>query len=419
MDLIRYVVKAVVLEGLSVREVAAAHGVSRSWVYECLARYRAEGDLGLFPRSRRPHSSPSRLAAEVEDQIVALRKDLAGQGLDAGPHTIAWHLARRGDPVPSVATIWRVLRRRGLITPQPQKRPRSSYTRFCADLPNERWQMDITHWQLAGGARAEILNIIDDHSRFLIASAARRAYRAADVVTVFRHAADQHGPPASMLAGNGAVFTAAPRHGACVIEAELIAAGITYSHSRPYHPQTCGKVERFHQTLKKWLTRQRPVATIGALQAQLDRFAAYYNTCRPHRAIGRQTPATAYAARIKALPDGPQTPVPAHCRSARTPSTAAAQSPCATAASSTTSASGDGTPEPKSSSWSPTSTSASSPPAGRSYASSPSTQPAITSHSGYQPDDDVLRHASTMSRDMTWSGRRESNPHDQLGRVTA
>jgi transposase InsO family protein len=314
VDLIRYVVKDVVLEGLSVRQVAAAHGVSRSWVYECLARYRAEGDVGLFPRSRRPHSSPSWVAAGVEDQIVALRKDLAGQGLDAGPHTIAWHLARRGDLVPSVATIWRVLRRRGLITPQPQKRPRSSCTRFCADLPNERWQMDITHWQLAGGASAEILNIIDDHSRLLIASAARRAYRAADVVTVFRHAADQHGPPASMLADNGAVFTAAPRHGACVIEGELIAAGITYSHSRPYHPQTCGKVERFHQTLKKWLTRQRPVSTIRALQAQLDRFAAYYNTRRPHRAIGRQTPATAYAARIKALPTGPQIPVPAHCR---------------------------------------------------------------------------------------------------------
>ena len=302
MDLIRYVVKAVVLEGLSIREVAAAHGVSRSWVYECLARYRAEGDLGLFPRSRRPHSSPSRLAAEVEDQIVALRKDLAGQGLDAGPHTIAWHLARCGDPVPSVATIWRVLRRRGLITPQPQKRPRSSYTRFCADLPNERWQMDITHWQLTGGARAEILNIIDDHSRFLIASAARRAYRAADVVTVFRHAADQHGPPASMLAGNGAVFTAAPRHGACVIEAELIAAGITYSHSRPYHPQTCGKVERFRQTLKKWLTRQHPAGTITELQAQLDAFTSYYNTQRPHRATGRRTPEAAWNARPKAMP---------------------------------------------------------------------------------------------------------------------
>jgi transposase InsO family protein len=314
VDLIRYVVKAVVLEGLGVREVAAAHGVSRSWVCECLARYRAEGDLGLFPRSRRPHSSPSRLAAGVEDQIVALRKDLAGQGLDAGPHTIAWHLAGHCDPVPSVATIWRILRRRGLITPQPQKRPRSSCTRFCADLPNERWQMDTTHWQLAAGASVEILNIIDDHSRFLIASAARLAYRAADVVTVFRRAADQHGPPASMLADHGAIFTAAPRHGACVIEGELNAAGIIYSHSRPYHPQTCGKVERFHQTLKKWLTRQRPVSAIRAPQAQLDRFAVYNNTRRPHRAIGRQTPATAYAARIKAIPARPQIPVPAHCR---------------------------------------------------------------------------------------------------------
>ena len=119
MDLIRYVVKAVVLEGLTVREVAVAHGVSRSWVYECLARYHAEGDLGLVPRSRRPHSSPSRLAAEVEDEIVVLRKELAGQGLDAGPQTIAWHLAQRRDQVPSAATIWRVLSRRGLITPQP------------------------------------------------------------------------------------------------------------------------------------------------------------------------------------------------------------------------------------------------------------------------------------------------------------
>jgi len=314
VDLIRHVVKAVVLEGLSVREVAAAHGVSRSWVYECLARYRAEGDLGLVPRSRRPRSSPSRLGAEAEDKIVALREDLARQGLDAGPHTIAWHLAGSCDPVPSVATIWRVLRRRGLITPQPQKRPRSSYTRFCADLPNQRWQMDITHWQLASGTTVEILNIIDDHARFLIASAARRAYRAADVVTVFRHAADQHGPPASMLADNGAVFTAAPRHGACVIEGELIAAGITHHHSRPHHPQTCGKVERLHQTLKKWLTRQRPASTTRALQAQLDRFAACYNTRRPHRAIGRQTPATAYTARIKALPAGPHMPIPAHCR---------------------------------------------------------------------------------------------------------
>jgi hypothetical protein len=174
--------------------------------------------------------------------------------------------------------------------------------------------MDITHWQLAGGSSVEILNVIDDHSRFLIASAARHVYKAGDVVTVFRQAAELHGLPASVLADNGAVFTAAYRNGVCVMESELLALGISYRHSRPYHPQTCGKVERFHQTLKKWLARQRPVTTVRALQAQLDRFAAYYNTCRPHRAIGRRTPVQAYTARIKATPAGPRLPIPPHCR---------------------------------------------------------------------------------------------------------
>jgi hypothetical protein len=110
------------------------------------------------------------------------------------------------------------------------------------------------------------------------------------------------------------VFTAVYRHGVCVIESELLALGIIYSHSRPYHPQTCGKVERFHQTLKKWLTRQKPATTIRGLQVQLDRFAAYYNTRRPHRAIGRRTPVQAYTARIKATPQGPRLELPAHCR---------------------------------------------------------------------------------------------------------
>jgi transposase len=162
VDLIRYVVKAVVLEGLSVREVAAAHGVSRSWVYECLARYRAEGDLGLFPRSRRPHSSPSRVAAEVEDQIVALRKDLAGQGLDAGPHTIAWHLAGRGDPVPSVATIWRVLRRRGLITPQPQNAPGPPTRGFALTCRTSdgRWTSLTGNWPTAPAPRSSTSSTI-------------------------------------------------------------------------------------------------------------------------------------------------------------------------------------------------------------------------------------------------------------------
>jgi transposase InsO family protein len=249
----------------------------------------------------------------MEEEIVELRKELADQGLDAGAHTIAVHLNRRhpGGPVPSVATIWRILSRRGFVVPQSQKRPRSSFTRFEAEMPNERWQADITHWRLAGGEEVEILNAIDDHSRFLVGSDARVVFKAADVVASFHEAAGAHGFPASLLTDNGAVFTAAPRGGRCAIEQETAALGIRYLHSRPYHPQTCGKVERFHQTLKRWLGKHEPAATLEELQAQLDRFRAYYNDVRPHRAIGRRTPTEAFTARPKSVPVLPRLEVPA------------------------------------------------------------------------------------------------------------
>jgi transposase len=176
MDLAGYVINAVLVEGRSVAEVAAAHGVSRSWLYELLARYRDGGEEGLRLRSRRPRSSPTRVPAAMEEEIVALRKSLAEEGLDAGAATIHYHLAcrhrRRPAAVPSVATIWRVLSRRGFVTPQPHKRPRSSWRRFEAELPNECWQADTTHWALADGTDVEILNVLDDHSRLLVASRA-------------------------------------------------------------------------------------------------------------------------------------------------------------------------------------------------------------------------------------------------------
>ena len=304
MDLAGYVVNAVLVEKRSVREVAAAHGVSKTWLYELLARYEAGGDAGLKPRSKRPVSSPTRVAAAVEEEIVALRKSLAEDGLDAGAHTIHYHLQRRHRrrTVPSVATIWRVLSRRGFVVPQPHKRPRSSLRRFCAELPNECWQGDTTHWALANGSDVEILNMIDDHSRLLVASRAFVTTKAPDVAITFHQAAELYGLPASVLTDNGAIFTAEPRNGRCVMESELALLGIAYKHSRPYHPQTCGKVERFHQTLKRHLAKQRPAANLAQLQAQLDRFAAYYNTVRPHRALGRRTPAEAFAARTKATP---------------------------------------------------------------------------------------------------------------------
>jgi transposase InsO family protein len=296
----------VVVEGRSVKEVCESHGISRSWLYELIGRYRELGDDGLTPQSKRPRSSPMRVTASIEDEIVALRKELTDLGVDAGAHTIHYHLQvrhrRRRRTVPSVATIWRVLRRRGFVTPQPQKRPRSSWRRFQAELPNECWQADVTHWALGDGTEVEILNIIDDHSRLLVASRAFVTTKAADVVDTFQRGASELGLPASMLTDNGAIFTAEPRKGTCAIELELLARGVAYKHSRPYHPQTCGKVERFHQTLKKWLAKQKRATTISALQAQLDRFGTYYNTVRPHRALNRRTPAQAYAARTKATP---------------------------------------------------------------------------------------------------------------------
>ena len=151
----------------------------------------------------------------------------------------------------------------------------------------------------------EILNQVDDHSRLLVGCDARWSFKAADVVTCFRQATARHGLPAQLLSDNGAVFTGIPRGGGRVaLELELAALGIGFRHSRPYHPQTCGKVERFHQTLKRWLARQPRAHTLRALQAQLDVFARYYNTHRPHRALHRRTPAEAFAGRPKAMPRG-------------------------------------------------------------------------------------------------------------------
>lgn len=314
MSLARLVVTAVLVEGRTKSEVARDYGLSRPWVHELIRRFQAEGEAGLEPKSRRPRSSPTRIPEELEDEIVALRKELADQGHDAGAHTIAFHLAKRRSDVPSVATIWRILSRRGFVTPQPQKRPKSSFIRFAAEMPNERWQADTTHWHLADGRDVEILNVLDDHSRFLVGSDARGVFKAADVVASFHKAAAANGFPASLLTDNGAVFTAAPRGGRCALELECDRLGIKDVHSRAYHPQTCGKVERFHQTQKRWLDKQEPADSVEVLQDQLDRFRVYYNDVRPHRAIDRATPAEAYAARPKATPSGPIIPAPFRLR---------------------------------------------------------------------------------------------------------
>jgi transposase InsO family protein len=307
MSKARLVITAIEVEGRSPAEVVAAYGVSRSWLYELLARYRAEGDAALEPRSRRPHSSPGSTPAQTVELVLRLRKELTEAGLDAGAETIGWHLAHRHRTTLSRATIHRILTRAGAVTPDPAKRPKASYLRFAADQPNETWQSDFTHYRLATGADTEIITWLDDHSRFALHVSAHPRITGPIVLTTFRHAADLHGYPASTLTDNGMVYTtrfAGGRGGRTALEHELRRLGIAQKNSRPNHPTTCGKVERFQQTLKKWLRAQSAQpTTLAELQLLLDLFADEYNQHRPHRSLPhRATPATAYTARPKATP---------------------------------------------------------------------------------------------------------------------
>ncbi len=285
MDLAQYAVTAVTVEGRSVRAVAASTGRSKSWVQRHVALYREGGDAALVPRKRGPVTALNRTASDVEDAIVAMRKELDDQGHYAGARTIHYHLAEAGEP-PSLSTIHRVLVRRGFVTPQPQKRPRVTWTRFESDLPNETWQSDMTHWHVADDEPVEIINFIDDYSRAVLSSTVVKVATSADVVRLFFSTADLYGLPASVLSDNGAIYTSTYRESHSGLEIDLATLGITFKHGKPYHPQTQGKVERYHQTLKKWLRKQPEVASIEELQSQIDGFVRYYNEVRPHQARG-------------------------------------------------------------------------------------------------------------------------------------
>ena len=300
----RIIVTSVVVEGRSKAEVAKDYGVTYRWVHTLVSRYLAGGWDAIEPRSRRPLTSPTKTSPEIEGAILALRKSLQKSGHDAGPHTIAVHLHRQHGSSPAVSTIWKVLTCHELIVPEPKKRPRSSYLRFQAELPNETWQSDFTHWRLQDGTGVEILTFLDDHSRLALSVTAYPVVTVHRVLDQFRRTVAEFGPPASTLTDNGLVFTTRVRGGKNTFENELNLLGIDQKNGRPNHPQTQGKVERFQQTLKKWLRAQPPAEAIEHLQAQLDSFRDYYNTIRPHRSLDRRTPAQTYNARSKAVPAG-------------------------------------------------------------------------------------------------------------------
>jgi transposase InsO family protein len=290
---------------LTVAEAAAEYGYSRRHLHRLLARYREGGLDALEPRSRRPKTTPNAASDEVRARVIELRLQLTADGLDGGPVTIAWHLQREGLPALSTSTIRRILHQAGLITPQPRKRPRSSYIRFEAAQPNETWQSDFMHWRLADATDVEVLNWLDDHSRYLLSATAHTPVTGDHVVSTFLAVIDDHGAPASTLTDNGRVYTARFGGGRNAFEYLLPLLGVRQKNGSPGHPQTQGKIERFHQTLQRWLSARPTARTLPELQRQLDEFRDHYNQQRPHRALARGTPSEAYKATPKAAPAGP------------------------------------------------------------------------------------------------------------------
>ena len=316
----------------------------RAWVYELVARYRAEGDAAFEPRSRRPHTSPR--ATAVGDRRADRRSSATSssrKGLDAGADTIGWHLEHHHQLTVSRATIYRILRRPASSRPSRRNGRARPTSASKPTSPTRRWQADFTHCRLADGTDVEILSWIDDHSRYALSVTAHRRVTGPIVVDTFtQRRCHDHGIPASTLTDNGMVFTTRlvrrqrrPQR----LRSRLDRLGIIQKNSRPNHPTTCGKVERFHQTLKSWLTAPDPAPPPSP-------------SCKPSRPLRRRlqpppptpltptpaTPAAAYTSPTQShTPGTPPTPTTA---SATTASTTPATSPCASTATCTTSALG-------------------------------------------------------------------------------
>ncbi|HEY7582738.1 MAG TPA: IS481 family transposase [Acidimicrobiia bacterium] len=300
--------------GVSVTELCRRLEISRDTFYRYRRRFEAEGPLGLGARSRRPLSSPGQTPTVIEDRIVWWRKHLQQLGVDHGAQTIFYHLRREGAvPLPGVATIHRVLVRRGLVIPRPQNRPRGAHIRFEWPRPNDAWQIDATAWALASGKGVWVMDLIDDHSRLVPAALACSGPTGAAAWEALSLAAARYGLPAHVLSDNGICFTGRFLNpgGESNFERQLRQLGIGHIRSTPGHPQTCGKLERFHWTLKQWLAARPLMSSLPELQVQLDAFLDYYNHIRPHDALAGDTPARRWRA---SPPAGPGAPLAAQPR---------------------------------------------------------------------------------------------------------
>ena len=290
-------------ERFDVARACARLGCSRSAFYKYVARFRVEGVDGLYPRSRRPDTSPTRVPAGLEDVIVRVRKELGDDGWDNGADSIRFKLEKIATTVggdgwgpgwvlPSRATINRVLARRGQLVAVPQRRPRAATRRFQADHPNTRWQMDGFETTLSGGAKVVVLQLLDDCSRYDLASNAVRSENGVDVWDTFTTAVAEHGLPRVLLTDNGTAFSGRRRGWLSTLERNLSALGVKHITSSIAHPQTCGKCERAHKTVLKWL-RKRTFDTLEDLNTGLATYRTYHNERRRRVHLDGLTPPSA------------------------------------------------------------------------------------------------------------------------------
>jgi transposase InsO family protein len=323
--LVAAIARAAAGEQINVAWVCRETGVSRSAFYVKLARFKTEGSAGLAPRSRAPRSRPNATPDHVGEAVVRARKELADQGWDHGAQTIRWRLldhARDGrhpdggpvlDPaeVPSRATVHRILVERGQVVAQPRKRPQKG-RRFVHPAPNALWQIDGTELVLADGTRVTVIQVIDDFSRLDVACHAARSENSAGVWAALSSGFARYGLPACVLSDNGTAFSGKRRAWPLVeMERGLAALGITTVVSSVGHPQTCGKNERAHQTLQRWLAARPAPATLSELQGLLDDYRRGYNH-RRHQALDGDTPHQRFHSIDPAKPVGPASRVAGH-----------------------------------------------------------------------------------------------------------
>jgi transposase InsO family protein len=300
MDVKREFVELALQESANRRELCRRFGISPKTGYALLARYALEGAAAYAPRSRKPLSSPARTSPETEQAVIALRSEHPAWG----GRKIARRLADLGmDGVPPPSTITAILHRHGLITPSATAAAQH-WQRFEHDAPNSLWQIDFKGYFETGGGKCHPLTLLDDHSRFSLALAACARPDTPSVRGHLTQVFERYGLPLRINADNGGPW-GSPRQAGCTLSELaiwLIRLGIRVSHSAPYHPQTNGKIERFHRSLKTEVLAGQHFADLLQAQRAFAHWRGVYNEQRPHEALGLQTPAARYRASAISYP---------------------------------------------------------------------------------------------------------------------